>query len=62
MLLLLCPALNMAMCCREIMHAMWRPRKFGWIYALATCYVLTLTLPDSISMYWVSILGPQIRP
>ncbi|KAK9841505.1 hypothetical protein WJX74_006936 [Apatococcus lobatus] len=36
----------------EIMHAMWRPRRFGWIYGIATLYVLTLTLPDSISMYW----------
>ncbi|CAL0329305.1 unnamed protein product [Lupinus luteus] len=36
----------------EIMHAMWKPQKFKAIYLLATLYVLTLTLPSAISVYW----------
>ena len=34
------------------MHAMWRPRKFGWVYIAATLYTFTLTMPNSISVYW----------
>ncbi|KAB1217759.1 Auxin transporter-like protein 2 [Morella rubra] len=37
---------------REIMHAMWKPQKFKYIYLLATLYVFTLTLPSAIAMYW----------
>ncbi|EAY80094.1 hypothetical protein EE612_053740 [Oryza sativa] len=36
----------------EIMHAMWRPRRFKMIYLAATAYVLTLTLPSAAAMYW----------
>ncbi|KAJ8640028.1 hypothetical protein MRB53_016722 [Persea americana] len=36
----------------EIMHAMWKPQKFKLIYLVATLYVLTLTLPSAISVYW----------
>ncbi|XP_043703232.1 auxin transporter-like protein 3 isoform X2 [Telopea speciosissima] len=36
----------------EIMHAMWKPQKFKLIYLLATIYVLTLTLPSAIAVYW----------
>ncbi|GER55813.1 auxin transporter-like protein [Striga asiatica] len=36
----------------EIMHAMWKPRKFKYIYLLATLYVFTLTLPSASAMYW----------
>ncbi|GKA16770.1 auxin transporter-like protein 2, partial [Tanacetum coccineum] len=36
----------------EIMHAMWKPRKFKYIYLLATLYVFTLTLPSSAAVYW----------
>eukprot|EP00249_Psilotum_nudum_P012852 c24007_g1_i1 orf=582-2012(-) len=36
----------------EIMHAMWKPRKFKSIYLLATLYVFSLTLPSAISVYW----------
>ncbi|CAN6439242.1 unnamed protein product [Victoria cruziana] len=36
----------------EIMHAMWKPQKFKLIYLIATLYVLTLTLPSAISVYW----------
>ncbi|KAG6728736.1 hypothetical protein I3842_02G188300 [Carya illinoinensis] len=36
----------------EIMHAMWKPQKFKYIYLLATLYVFTLTLPSAIAMYW----------
>lgn len=38
--------------CREIMHAMWKPQKFKYIYLLATLYVFTLTLPSASAMYW----------
>lgn len=34
------------------MHAMWRPRKFGWVYIAACLYTFTLTMPNSISVYW----------
>lgn len=37
---------------REIMHAMWKPQKFKYIYLLATLYVFTLTLPSASAMYW----------
>jgi auxin influx carrier (AUX1 LAX family) len=36
----------------EIMHAMWKPAKFKYIYLLATLYVFTLTLPSAAAMYW----------
>ncbi|KAF3787948.1 Auxin transporter-like protein 2 [Nymphaea thermarum] len=36
----------------EIMHAMWKPQKFKYIYLLATLYVFTLTLPSAAAMYW----------
>jgi auxin influx carrier (AUX1 LAX family) len=42
----------MAWMCREIMHAMWKPAKFKYIYLLATLYVFTLTLPSASAMYW----------
>lgn len=37
---------------REIMHAMWKPQKFKYIYLLATLYVFTLTLPSAATVYW----------
>jgi auxin influx carrier (AUX1 LAX family) len=40
------------MSCSEIMHAMWKPRKFKYIYLVATLYVFTLTLPSAATMYW----------
>ncbi|KAF4358792.1 hypothetical protein F8388_022559 [Cannabis sativa] len=36
----------------EIMHAMWKPQKFKYIYLLATLYVFTLTLPSAACVYW----------
>ncbi|KAF7825555.1 auxin transporter-like protein 2 [Senna tora] len=36
----------------EIMHAMWKPKKFKFIYLLATLYVFTLTLPSAAAVYW----------
>ncbi|XP_057532402.1 auxin transporter-like protein 2 isoform X2 [Amaranthus tricolor] len=36
----------------EIMHAMWKPQKFKYIYLLATLYVFTLTLPSAAAVYW----------
>lgn len=43
---------------REIMHAMWKPQKFKYIYLFATCYVFTLTLPSATAMYWA--FGDQL--
>ncbi|GFY93176.1 transmembrane amino acid transporter family protein [Actinidia rufa] len=34
------------------MHAMWKPRKFKYIYLMATLYVFTLTIPSASSVYW----------
>ena len=31
---------------------MWKPQKFKAIYLLATLYVLTLTLPSAVAVYW----------
>ncbi|KAJ6817922.1 auxin transporter-like protein 4 [Iris pallida] len=42
----------------EIMHAMWKPQKFKYIYLLATLYVYTLTLPSASAMYWA--FGDQL--
>ncbi|KAJ7538292.1 hypothetical protein O6H91_11G042200 [Diphasiastrum complanatum] len=36
----------------EIMHAMWKPKRFKYIYLLATLYVFTLTLPSATAVYW----------
>ncbi|WVZ16665.1 hypothetical protein V8G54_009647 [Vigna mungo] len=36
----------------EIMHAMWKPQKFKYIYLLATLYVFTLTIPSAVAVYW----------
>ncbi|XP_024525197.1 auxin transporter-like protein 2 [Selaginella moellendorffii] len=36
----------------EIMHAMWKPQKFKWVYLVATIYVFTLTLPSATAVYW----------
>ncbi|RDX65915.1 Auxin transporter-like protein 2 [Mucuna pruriens] len=35
-----------------IMHAMWKPQKFKYIYLLATLYVYTLTIPSAVAVYW----------
>ncbi|VYS65503.1 unnamed protein product [Arabidopsis thaliana] len=42
----------------EIMHAMWKPRKFKSIYLMATLYVFTLTLPSASAVYWA--FGDQL--
>ncbi|CAK9227929.1 unnamed protein product, partial [Sphagnum troendelagicum] len=36
----------------EIMHAMWKPVKFKYVYVFATLYVFTLTIPSAIAVYW----------
>ncbi|XP_004302648.1 PREDICTED: auxin transporter-like protein 2 [Fragaria vesca subsp. vesca] len=36
----------------EIMHAMWKPQKFKYIYLYATLYVFTLTIPSASMVYW----------
>ncbi|XP_058756152.1 chaperone protein ClpB3, chloroplastic-like [Vicia villosa] len=40
----------------EIMHAMWKPRKFKMIYLIATLFVMTLTLPSAAAVYWAFVL------
>ncbi|KAM7270012.1 hypothetical protein ACFE04_029226 [Oxalis oulophora] len=42
----------------EIMHAMWKPRKFKYVYPAATLYVFTLTIPSSAAVYWA--FGDQL--
>ncbi|KAG6492272.1 hypothetical protein ZIOFF_047226 [Zingiber officinale] len=42
----------------EIMHAMWKPQKFKYLYLLATLYVFTLTLPSAATVYWA--FGDQL--
>ena len=37
---------------REIMHAMWRPRTYKYVYVVVVMYVLTITLPHSVAVYW----------
>nr|GEZ00688.1 auxin transporter-like protein 2 [Tanacetum cinerariifolium] len=47
----------------EIMHAMWKPQKFKYIYLFATLYVFTLTLPSATAMYWAfAIIFPFFGP
>ena len=43
---------------REIMHAMWKPQKFKYIYLVATLYVFTLTIPSAVAVYWA--FGDQL--
>ncbi|KAJ4971235.1 hypothetical protein NE237_004334 [Protea cynaroides] len=42
----------------EIMHAMWKPQKFKYIYLMATLYVFTLTIPSASTVYWA--FGDQL--
>ncbi|KAJ7520843.1 hypothetical protein O6H91_19G025300 [Diphasiastrum complanatum] len=36
----------------EIMHAMWRPRKYKLMYPYAILYIFSLTIPSASTMYW----------
>ncbi|KAJ7526716.1 hypothetical protein O6H91_16G019600 [Diphasiastrum complanatum] len=36
----------------EIMHAMWKPVKYKYVYVLNCLYVLTITMPHSVAVYW----------
>uniref|UniRef100_A0A0C9RQK5 TSA: Wollemia nobilis Ref_Wollemi_Transcript_23155_1695 transcribed RNA sequence n=1 Tax=Wollemia nobilis TaxID=56998 RepID=A0A0C9RQK5_9CONI len=36
----------------EIMHAMWRPRSYKYVYLLTVSYVMTITVPHCIVLYW----------
>lgn len=38
--------------CREIMHAMWKPVKYKYVYVACTIYVLFITIPHSYALYW----------
>ncbi|CAM6091757.1 unnamed protein product [Calypogeia fissa] len=36
----------------EIMHAMWSPRKYKYVYIFTCLYVLTITMPHCVATYW----------
>ncbi|CAM6085899.1 unnamed protein product [Calypogeia fissa] len=36
----------------EIMHAMWKPRKYKYVYVINCLYILSITIPHCITMYW----------
>ncbi|KAJ7519732.1 hypothetical protein O6H91_20G053800 [Diphasiastrum complanatum] len=36
----------------EIMHAMWRPRKFKLVYLFTVLYIFSLTIPSASALYW----------
>ncbi|KAJ7520803.1 hypothetical protein O6H91_19G023700 [Diphasiastrum complanatum] len=36
----------------EIMHAMWRPRKYKVMYLYAVLYIFSLTIPSASAVYW----------
>jgi auxin influx carrier (AUX1 LAX family) len=38
--------------CREIMHSMWRPARFKYVYVFCCLYVLSITIPHSVTVYW----------
>lgn len=40
------------MWCREIMHAMWKPAKYKYVYVACSLYVLFITIPHSYALYW----------
>ncbi len=37
---------------REIMHAMWKPAKYKYVYLACCFYVLSITIPHSVAVYW----------
>lgn len=37
---------------REIMHAMWKPVKYKYVYLACTIFVLFITVPHSYALYW----------
>ncbi|KAH8940573.1 hypothetical protein BDL97_15G096000 [Sphagnum fallax] len=36
----------------EIMHAMWKPAKYKYVYLACCFYVLSITIPHSVAVYW----------
>lgn len=36
----------------EIMHAMWKPVKYKYVYVACSFYVLFITIPHSYALYW----------
>lgn len=34
------------------MHAMWKPRKYKYVYVFVCLYILTITMPHCIATYW----------
>lgn len=39
------------LCNREIMHAMWQPKVYKYVYLWTVGYVLTITMPHCIVLY-----------
>ncbi|KAL5983687.1 hypothetical protein ACLOJK_017778, partial [Asimina triloba] len=36
----------------ELMEAMWKPKKYKYVYIFAVLYTYLLTIPDSVAVYW----------
>jgi auxin influx carrier (AUX1 LAX family) len=36
----------------EIMHAMWKPAKYKYVYIACCFYVFSITIPHSLAVYW----------
>lgn len=36
----------------EIMHAMWKPRNYKYVYVATVLFVLTITVPHCLAVYW----------
>ncbi|KAJ7520844.1 hypothetical protein O6H91_19G025300 [Diphasiastrum complanatum] len=51
-LLFFTTTIQLVACGREIMHAMWRPRKYKLMYPYAILYIFSLTIPSASTMYW----------
>lgn len=44
--------------CREIMHAMWRPVRYKYVYVFTCFYVWSITIPHCLAVYWA--FGDQL--
>lgn len=37
---------------REIMHSMWTPKSYKYVYLTTMGYVMTITMPHCVILYW----------
>ncbi|KAJ1396139.1 Amino acid transporter, transmembrane domain [Sesbania bispinosa] len=51
-MLLLCRYCLSPNCTREIMHAMWKPQKFKYIYLVGHFVRFHITIPSPVAVYW----------